>query len=236
MGRYDGKSYVTVGVDDIPVLLSEPKLRKSKARLHGVYNEYEIRVNLVPYTTSGNILLFKAIRRENGRTNCTLEIPQTLLSVSHDFDVFSLDPSLFEKLIFTNLYAILVDGDILQLDDPCRLGIDDLRSLLGRMGLFGCHDYKFLVHLDEVVMVKDHCIDVYLMVEAERGSVDADFIGIPAGIFKAYAVSKYPTSYSMDLGFHPEDYNEKSTDFRMNPDGKAQICTVVDELQRMGVI
>lgn len=236
MGRYDGKAYVTVGEQDILSLLSEPKLRKSKARLYGVYDEYELRVNLVPYTKSGDILLFKVIRRKNGRTNCTLEIPQTLLSVPNNFDVSSLDLIQFKKLISTNLYAVLADGNLLQLEDPCRLGIEDLRSLLGRMGLFGCQNHNFWVHPDETVAAKDHCIDVYLMVEAERGAVDADFIGIPAGIFKAYTLSKYPTSYSMDLGFHPEDYDETSTDFRMNPDGKAQICMIADELQKMGVI
>lgn len=238
MGRYDNNAFITIAPDDFPGVLGDtPKLGKSRVRLDGDYNQYEIRINLVPYTEHGDLLLYKAIRRQNRRTQHTLEIPQAIVEVPEYFEVSRLNKEGFQRILLTNLYLPLVDGSIKDVSDPRLFDLDAFYSLLGRMGLRGGGLVPtFWFYPDNDVMIADHCVDIYLMLKVEYTEIEADFVYIPTGLFEQYCESRNPASYATTLGFYPEDYDETSSDFRMNPKGKAQVCAALKWMRMKHII
>lgn len=238
MGRYDDESYLTVEYAQIPNLLKDVVLGKSRVRLSGDYTKYEIRANLVPYNPkTGDLLLYKTVHRVNGHAFCTLEIPQRLVTVPNDFNTgCPLTHDGFKHILASNLYMAVLK-DTTEIENHLQFDENSLQFVLRRMGLGGDNlDYNLMAYPDQNVMLDEHCVDVYMMLKVDYVGISSDFYYIPAGIFEQYCNSKYPTSYAMILGFHEDDYDETSSDFRMNPKGKAQICAAIKYLRAKEIV
>lgn len=242
MGRYDDEFYLTVEWVNVPRLLTDTTIvGKSKVLSTGSYAKYEIRVNLVPYTDDGDILLYRALRRIDGQNYRTMEIPQRLVTVPKTFDAsYPLTYSEFEHVLFSNLYMAMM-SDTEELENDLQFNRDGFFALLRRMGLSIPLDndavqYKFAEMCNENAMLDDHCIDIYLMLHIDHAKIESDFNYLPTGMFEQYCNSRNPKSYGMVLGFCEDDYDENSRDFRMNQKGKDQICTIIKLLKTKGAV
>lgn len=237
MGRYDNEEYLNVKYSDIESLLTnEVKVGTSSVRLMTSYDTMEIRVNLVPYTEHGDLLLHRALRRPKGVIIRPLEIPQRLITVPKGYilaDIITQQD--FTEILFNNLYrAIMSDaGDV---GGGVWFGEDSVYGILHRMGLAGPFSYTLWVDPDPAQDPKDHLVDIYMMLKIEYTQIDAEFNYIPTGLFELYCKTRYPETYATPMGFYPEDYDETSTDFRMNPKGKEQVCAAIRWLRKKGIV
>lgn len=236
MGRYNDEAYLNVKYDNTSSLLTnEVRVGKSDVRLITSYDTMEIRLNLVPYTKNGDLLLHKALRRPNGVITRPLEMPQRLLTVPKDYELAeTITKQEFREILFDNLYrAIMSDaGDV---SGYVRFGEDSVYGILHRMGLAGTFSYSIWVDPSPAQDPTEHLVDVYMMLRVEYTQIESEFNYVPTELFEQFSKTRYPESYATAMGFYPEDYDETSTDFRMNPKGKKQVCAAIGWIRNKGV-
>lgn len=240
-----GDKYIAVSCDTMQYLFTEPNKVKThigRGRMLGDYEYFELRVNVVPYK-EGSILLQKIYRRhEGGSKYYTAEIPRRVVRIP-DYLLDARDNVCgdIKQILMNNAYIALSESHPDEhLMDAFHYGPLNVNELLKEKGLHTDKD-KFKISIDYsmvewVMNSDDHCIDVYLFVEVSYAAIESEFIYVATDTFEQYCESKYPESYAVMLAFSEDEYDENSSDFRMNKDGKYQICAIIKILRSKRLI